>query len=146
MDARQEIERRIERERQKLTDLRAQIERTESFILGMQEAVKLLPRVAQMSASGSKRALRSGGSAQQALQLLRTGGKPMHISDILIAIGKENTRSARSSLASSLGRYSRQGKLFVNEGSNTFSAKAESDPSGNLPEEFGMKDPPKTTK
>lgn len=121
MTARTELENRVAREQAKLAELKNQVEREESFIEGLQEALKLLPRDAPNIRHGAGRRSRSESDVQKTKELLSTTTKPLHISDILKRIGKEDTKQNRASLASSLARYARKGEVFQREGPNEFS-------------------------
>ena len=136
MNIRGDLEKRIEKERQKVLELRAQVEKSEAFILGLQEALKMLPKdgvrePGRRSASKVPE-LRSGGNVEKTYNLLRQLGKGAHISEILVGIGEEDTKAKRLSLSSTLSRYVRSGEIFGRTGPNTFALKEIS-----LPLEFG---------
>jgi len=143
MDARRALEKRIEKETQMIADLQIQIERAESFVRGLEEALSMLPKEKEPKRGKSKLKgkLRSGSEVEKAYNFLRQNASPMHISDILIAIGKENTKANRMSLVGSLGRYSRKGQFFSRVGPNIFTLKefanTRAKMSLDLPEEFG---------
>lgn len=121
MTARTELENRIAREQQKVAAMRSELERTEAFIEGLLEALKMLPKdIPNLKHSGN-RTSRSRSDVQKARQLLGATRGPLHISDILKGIGKEDTKQNRASLSSSLARYARKGELFQREGPNEFS-------------------------
>jgi hypothetical protein len=72
-------------------------------------------------------------------QALEQSGKPLHITDILKRIGKENTKKNRLSLGGTLSRYVREGNVFMRAGPNTFGLMSNSTESDEeeLPPEFG---------
>ncbi len=116
MSARSDIERRIEKEKQKLLELRAQIDKSEHFVLGLQEALKFVP---QDSHGPQQRAVLQPGSAvKKAEELLRQTGKPMHMTDIVKGIG--NPVDSQPSLVSSISRYVKKGVIFKRLGPNTY--------------------------
>ena len=116
-----ELERRIEQERQKVANLRSQVERAEAFIAGLEEAMKLVPPEVIESKRQVSHTPRSKSDVQKAKFQLSATGHSMHISDILKAIGKEDTKQHRASLSSSLARYARKGEVFRRDGPNEFS-------------------------
>ena len=128
LSTRNDIEKRIELEKQKIHELRIQIEIIESFIKGLQEALKMLPDKDEMenrkttklrTASG----IRSGSNVEKVFNLLRQTGEPMHISAILAGIGQENNKANRLSLSSTLSKYVRKNLLFDRPIPNSFSLK-----------------------
>jgi hypothetical protein len=77
-------------------------------------------------------------------ELIKKVGKPLNIGEILVGIGKEDTKQNRASLASSLYRSSKNGGLIIKADSNLFSiqglqSKAK-DKEINLPPNFGKDD------
>jgi hypothetical protein len=65
-------------------------------------------------------ALRTGSSVAQAREAILRAGKPVHVSDLLAALGKDVTKETRASLASSLAAYVRKGEVFTRPAPNTF--------------------------
>lgn len=121
MYLRTELARRIEQERQKVADLRSQVERAEAFIAGLEEAMKLVPTDGGEKKRQVEHTPRSKSDVQKAKFQLSATGHSMHVSDILKAIGKEDTKQNRASLSSSLARYARKGEIFRRVGPNEFS-------------------------
>ena len=120
MDARVELEKRIEFELQKLTELQGQLWKTEAFIQGLQTALKLLPKEATAISTRNQGMIRAGSDVQKAKELLEREGLALHISQILVGIGKDNTKRNRASLSGSLARYARKDQMFVRTGPNEF--------------------------
>jgi hypothetical protein len=122
MSAREDIQKRITKEKQKIADYQKQIERSNAFIQGMQEALDLL--------SGNPKAVKKvkessyfrAGDTKNAYDVLRRNNIPMHIDDILLAIGKPINRKNRASLASSLHRAAKKSGIVRSMGNNNFSA------------------------
>ncbi len=147
MSGKDGIERRIEREREKIADLQHQIQLSESFIQGLQEALRLIPR-GQANASSTTATTAyhfRSGDTKNAYEVLLTSGKPMRIHDILQAIGKGDTRQNRASLASSLHRAAKKTGAIKPCGSSTFVAStvpAYTQEPVNLPNDFGDESKP----
>jgi hypothetical protein len=147
MSTRTDLEKRIEKERQRIATLRSEVERAEAFMQGLQEALAMLPKEKEIRQgktkvrSKLKGKLRSGSDIEKVYNLLLQNGSAMHLSDILIGIGKEDTKANRMSFAGSLGRYVRNGKIFTRVGPNLFSLKQFADTAAKipleLPKEFG---------
>ena len=114
MSIRDELERRIDRERQKLGDMYIQLERAESFIKGLEEALKFLPR--DGADSRGRSGLRLGSDMYQVQEVLRQQKRPMYIVDILKAIGKPTDSHTKASISGSLSRYARRQEDYCQKG------------------------------
>jgi hypothetical protein len=141
MKARKDIERRIEKEKQKIADLRSQIEHGEGVIQGLQEALKLLPKDESSKTRKGKGALRPGSDMARIRDLIEQAGKPMYISEIVTRLGRPNTKANRLSIAGSLSRYVRANEIFKRVRPNTFALidMSISDES-ELPPDFGAEE------
>ena len=140
MNTRGDIEKRIDKERQKITEYQVQIAHSEAFIQGLQEALKLLPKDGIIKRRKAKASLRPGSDMAKVRELLKQAGKPMHIKEIVIGIGRSDTKPNRMSIAGSLGRYTRNEEIFKRVGPNKFGLKAmdyEEDIPIQLPPDFG---------
>jgi hypothetical protein len=137
---RRELEKRIDRERQKAADLRSQLEKQESFVQGLQEALRFLPKEGATERN-SEQQLRAGSELAKARDFLREKGKPTHISEILKHLGKELNKDTRASLAGSLGHYARKGEIFTRPAPNTFGlTEFEGNFTPEPPDDFGTDD------
>jgi len=141
MKARNDIERRISREQQKILGLQGEIERAQSFIQGLQEALKMLPKDGVTKPRKGKGLFRAGSDMARIRDLILQAGKPMHITQIVIGLGKENNKPNRMSIVGSLGRYVRAGDVFKRVEPNTFSL-IDMDTSNEveLPSDFGSEE------
>ena len=86
---------------------------------------------------------RTGSDVEKAYNLLHEAGKSMHISEILIGIGKEDTKINRLSLSSSLSRHVRKNDLFKRPLPNSFALIETPDvvpPPLDLPPNFGAEE------
>ena len=142
MKARRDIERRIDKEQQKVAELRSQIKHAESFIQGLQEALKMLPKDDENKPRKGKGLVRPGSGMAKIINLIRQNGKPMHISEIVTGLGREDTKANRMSIAGSLGRYVRRDEVFSRVGPNLFSLKNMKSSSEILPPGFGAEEVP----
>lgn len=141
MGARENLQRLYDRKSQEIQDLERQIERAKIYLQAIQDSIKALPREASNGSrsedSGSD--LRPGTRLARAKDAIQKNGAPMHINELLGAIGADNTKGARVSLVGSLGSYVRKGQVFTRPLPNTFGliGMAMTDAQGNLPESFG---------
>ena len=141
MKARRDIERRIEKEKQKIADLKSQIEYVEAFIQGLQEALRVLPKHYNDKARKGKGTIRPGSDMAKIRDLIKKTGRPMYIGEIVKGLGRPDTKANRTSIAGSLGRYVRFGEVFKRVRPNTFTLiDMESLPEVELPPDFGAEE------
>lgn len=156
MSIRDIIEKRIQRERQKISDLRIQIERSDAFIQGLQEALKIIPQSADGKSVNSesprtKLSFRSNSKTKKASAFLKQVAKPMRVDEILKGIGEPVTAASKASMASGLYRAAKKGGEIQNVSPGFFAVKepqtetketkrTETKEIFNLPSDFGKED------
>jgi hypothetical protein len=118
MSARKELEKRIAKEQTKLEGLRLEVGKLEQFILGLREALRFLPRSPENDQPDTK--LRPGSDVANIRKVLLDAREPLHVRELLIGLGRDDTKERRSSIAGSLGSYARNSQIFVRTGPNTF--------------------------
>lgn len=119
MGIKDKLEDRIKRKEQEIVEFQAKIREAQAYIQALQDATKLLPREEARSGK-TETMLRPGGSAQKAFTALKEAGGPLHIKDILKAIGLLNNKNNRISLGGTLARYARNNDIFKRTAPNTF--------------------------
>jgi hypothetical protein len=95
----------------------------------MTDSLKLFPKDGETEGD-SVSVLRAGSQLAAARDAIRVAGHPLHISDLLTAIGKEPTKANKLSLSGSLGDYVRKQLVFTRPKPNTFGLKEMEDDSG----------------
>jgi len=120
MSARSQIEKKLVAKQQEIADLEIQIQAAKAYIQAMQEVLRLLPKDEPEGDNSEQLNLRHGSAVSLARDLLLKTGKPMHVTEILKGIGRENTKSQRVSLSGSLRTYARKNQIFTQEGGNLF--------------------------
>lgn len=142
MSLRRKFERKMKEKEQEIQELEHSLREARAYVEAMQDAIKMLPPEGPVGSSeGEPEAVVKPGSMMgNAVKALKMGGKPMHIMDLLRAIGREPTPEARASLGGSISAYVRRGHIFTRSGPNTFglaewgtSAPVEDGP----PDDFG---------
>jgi len=125
VNAKRELEREIEKKRAEIRNLQEQvrnlhtkIKEADSYILGIQRAIKILP--VDVIERVQEKTLRHGSDAAKSRDALQAAGKPLHVIEILNAIGKPNTKPNRISLSGSLAHYSNAGQIFKKTAPRTF--------------------------
>jgi hypothetical protein len=117
MALREEILRKIDKKQQEISTLEAQIRECNIYIGSLQDVLKMLPREAE---EGKEITLRHGSLLSQAREAIRKAGKPLHITEILAAIGRQSTKQTRLALSGSLAAYVRRAEIFTRPEPNTF--------------------------
>jgi len=140
MISRQRLESKARQKEQEIQGLELSIREAKSYLQALQDMLKMLPRDGDVRGAD---ALRAGSELAKTRDAIRAAGKPLHVSEILAAIGKENTKKNRVSLGGSLAGYVRKGAIFSKSAPNTFGlveltldANAQSD-GAVPPEKFG---------
>jgi hypothetical protein len=135
MISRQRLESRIRQKEQEIQSLELSVREAKSYLQALQDMLKMFPR--EGDARGAD-ALRPGSDMAKARDAIRASGKPMHIASLLAAIGKENTKKNRVSVAGSLSGYVRRGAIFTKAAPNTFGLVELADNGSTVPpEDFG---------
>jgi hypothetical protein len=117
MGLREKFQKRIDEKLQEIASLHDRIRDLEVYVRAVEDTMRLLPRENQENRSGD---LRSGTNIHKAYEALRERGVPMHISDIVKAIGKPDEHDNRVALGGSISAYVRKGQLFTRPAPNTF--------------------------
>ena len=119
MNERRKIEERLRRKDEEIQELEEKIREARIYSQALQDVLKLFPRATshQSPVGGT---LRSGSAVAQARDLILARNQPVHISEILEALGKQATRNNRASLSGSLAAYVRRGEVFTRPAPNTF--------------------------
>ena len=134
MISRQRLESKIKQKEQEIEGLELSIREAKAYLQALEDMLKLLPKNGEVRGAD---ALRSGSDMAKTRDAIRATGQPMHISAILPAIGKENTKKNRVSLGGSLSGYVRKGAIFTKPAPNTFGLVELADMGATPPEGFG---------
>jgi hypothetical protein len=145
MELRKELRRRIERKRTEIEQLQAEVREREirlrealAYVAGLEDMLKLLPKE---TATQAAMALRPDSALAKTREIILKAGKPLHISEILKALGKPVNHDTRASLSGSISAYVRNDQIFTRPAPNTFGLvefEQESKPEDELPPDFGV--------
>jgi hypothetical protein len=121
MSFRRKMESKIDKKEQEIRDLEDRLREERAYLRALQDSLKLIPRDDdddddEQTTTG----IRPGSLVAKALDCLRSAGKPMHVVDLLTAIGEETTREKRGAVSGSLSAYVRRNEIFTRPGPNTF--------------------------
>lgn len=124
-----ELEKRIKRKQaekerieKNILDLRKDLATIDAVLAELESLTRMLPKVnGEETPNGSPaRDIRFGTEVYHAREELQKAGKALYVGEILKRQGKDDSKGPRSSLASQLGTYAREGRIFTKEGPNTF--------------------------
>src|SRR5688572_1815709 len=101
MGLRDQLERKIQAKNQDIARLENEVREARSYIQGLQDALKMLPR--DRDPAGLSKILRAGSDMAKTREFILKEGIPKHIDDILKALGKGKDQKA--SISGSLGNY-----------------------------------------
>ena len=119
MGIREDLVKKIERKRQEITDLESQHKQATSYMQALEDTLKLFPRDGA-SIGAQSHFMRQNSNVSKARDALKRARKPLHVNDILAAIGRPQDRSSRAGLNSSLSLYVRKGEIFTRPAPNTY--------------------------
>jgi hypothetical protein len=137
MGLRRDIEKKIEKKREEQRALELTIREGNAYIQALVETLKMLPK----ESGATERALRAGSEVAKARDAIKRAGKPLHIGEILKAMGKPNEKKNRLSLSGSIAHYVRRGEIFTRTAPNTYGL-IESEPQGAEDETNGSDEEP----
>jgi hypothetical protein len=137
MGIRENLQRLITKKEQEITDLEQRLRDARIYLQAVQDSMKTLPREAMELATPKE--LRPGTAVAKTRDLIRTAGRPLHITDILKGLGKPTDKKSKVSLSGSLAGYVRDGQIFTRPAPNTFGLTefANNGRVTDLPEDFG---------
>jgi hypothetical protein len=120
MSFRDDILKRLERKKAEIAKLESDLAVARSYAQALEDTLKLAPRDGMEEQPPEVKPLRPGTALAKAREAILNAGKPLFLSDLLAALGKEDTNANRLSLAGSLGSYVRDRKIFTRPGPNQF--------------------------
>jgi hypothetical protein len=137
MSSRKAIEKMVENAEKEIAEWLKQIELKESYIQGLKDTLRHLPKSPEKS--NGQTTLRVGSDIAKAREIILKEGKPMHIADLVKRLGKEVTKQNKASLSSYIGSFVRNGEYFTRPAPNTFGVVEfeENLEAGEPPPDFG---------
>lgn len=139
MTVRDQFQKLLERKQQEIHDLEMKLEKAKTYAQAIQDSMRLLPK--NGSLAEEEQTLRPGTALSKTREILKTSGKPMHITEILKALNQPIDKKHRLSLSGSLSTYVRKSVIFNRPAPNTFGLiemNTLADEDGlELPDDFG---------
>src|SRR5450755_3787308 len=93
MAIREQLQKLLDRKQQEIKDLELQIEKAKAYVQALQDSMRFVPK----DNGQSDASLRPGTALAKTRDLLRTFGKPLHITEILKALGEPIDKKHRLS-------------------------------------------------
>lgn len=118
MSLRSELEKRIEKKQFEIREYQDRIREASAYLQGLQDTLKLIPKEDEFGVQ--EVSLRHGSNVGKARDALRGAGKPLHITEILKALGQPTDKKHRLALAGSIASYARKDVIFTKTAPNTF--------------------------
>ncbi len=112
------IEEQLRRKEAEIVSLEEKLKAAKVYAKALRDVLRLVGKDDAEEVGETK--LRKGSLVDQARELIQERGEPVHIDDILRAMGKDVTRDAKASLNSSLAAYVRNGEIFVRTAPATY--------------------------
>ncbi len=116
MELADELRRRIEKKRREVQRWENDLREGQAYLLALEDTYRLI----EGEGDGPEAALRPGSDLAKAQEIIKKMGHPLHVSEILEALGKSADKKITESLSGSLAAYAREGKVFTKAGPNKF--------------------------
>lgn len=137
MNLRREFEKLIEKKRAEIAEAQKAIASAESYIQAMLDAIKKLPKE-DVAVSP----VRAGSDVEKIREVILAAGKPLHLSEIIVALGRPDDADSKAKVAGLLGWYTSKGKVFTKTAPNTYGlVETATPPPPDLPTDFGSNEP-----
>jgi hypothetical protein len=143
MGARESLQRLADKKQQEIEALEADLERARIYLQAISDSIKVLPKEQTNGSEPDRAIIRPGTALAQARDAILAAGKPLHIGELVAAIGKPSDKKTRVSLAGSIAWYVRRKQVFTRPAPNTFglvemnTSRQKTSSVPPLPESFG---------
>jgi len=116
---RKRIEERLRKKEQEIKSFEEKIKDTKVYCQALRDILRMMEK-AEEAETSPETTLRAGSMVAQARAILLEHGTPVHIDDLLDALGKGVTRETKASLTGSLAAYVRRHEIFTRPAPSTF--------------------------
>lgn len=129
MGFREDLGRKIERKRAEIADLEAQAQTARTYLQALEDMYKMAARETSTpsptndnghSVTSSTTPFRTGSLTQGVYDALKAAGRPLHVSELLVAVGRTVTRTEKSAVSGTLASHVNKGYVFTRPAPNTF--------------------------
>ncbi|MGA9111141.1 MAG: hypothetical protein ACLPSL_07175 [Smithella sp.] len=136
MGLKAKFEERIKRKETEIAEFEAKIREARAYLQALQDSLKLLPKESSTESLYAE-TLRPGSNVYKTYEYLKKVGRPVHLNEILKALGKGTDKNEKVNLAGTLGAYVRKNQIFVRTAPNTFGL-IDSNKIDEPPDDFGV--------
>lgn len=119
MSERKQIEDRLRKKLREVSALEEKIRSASAYVVALRDVLKMFDGPDADAALPSGK-LRLGSAVAMARDIILKANNPVHLDEIIVAMGKPLNANSKSSLASSLAAYVRQNDIFTRTAPNTF--------------------------
>jgi hypothetical protein len=119
MGIRTKIEEKIKKKEEEIQEYENKIRETRAYLQALQDTIKILPKE-NINGAMVENTLKPGSYIAKTYDFIKKTGKPVHLNEILMGIGKTISKKDRISLSGSLGWYVRRNEVFSRPAPNTF--------------------------
>jgi TolA-binding protein len=119
MAFRDDLLRRVEKKQEEIFSLESQLREAKSYLQALEDTIRMLPREG-LNEGQADSVLRPNSTISKARDAILAAARPLHIQEILGAVGKPSTKEARAALSGSLASYVRRNEIFTRPAPNTF--------------------------
>lgn len=120
MSEKAKIEERLRRKEAEVTALEDKLKAAKIYVAAYRDVLKLMSGGDEAADDAAETKLRAGSAVAQAREIILARGEPVHLDDLLEAMGKVVTRDTKASLAGSIAAYVRREEIFTRPAPNTF--------------------------
>ena len=121
MNEREVIETQVSKKQSEIDSLEDKIKAAKVYVAALRDVLKLMDKATKDdSGEEGETKLRAGSAVTLARDVILERRSPIHIDELLLAMGKEVTRDTKASLAGSLAAYVRKGEIFTRPAPNTY--------------------------
>ena len=114
------IEERLRKKQSEVASLEEKLKAAKVYVAALNDILRMLAKDDEPPADTVEAKLRPGSAVAQTREIILANGAPVHLDDILEAMGKSVTRDTKASLAGSLAAYVRKEEIFSRPAPNTF--------------------------
>lgn len=119
MTERKLIEDRLRKKEQEVRSYEEKIREAKIYVQALRDILKMMDRAVEVEVSPDT-TLKPGSMIAQAREAIIRKGAPIHVDDLLEALGKEVSRESKASLAGSIAAYVRRNEIFTRPAPSTF--------------------------
>ena len=119
MSERKLIEDRLRKKEQEVRSYEDRIREAKIYVQALRDILKMMDRAVEVEASPDT-TLKTGSMIAQARAAIIKKRAPIHVDDLLEALGKEVNRENKASLAGSIAAYVRRNEIFTRPAPSTF--------------------------